>query len=367
MSATVIAWGDPKAQKKWGTELARDTVANQYWARKFVGKGENNIIEQKTELEADSGDRVSFDLSVELRQEPTEGDDVLDGKEEHLRFFTDEVAIDQTRKSVSCGGRMTRKRTVHDLRMVGKKRLKEYWAKYWDELYFIYLSGARGINEAFKVGLGWTGRAGNALQAPDNGHVLFGGDAHAKAEIVAADKMTRDTIERANVAASMMHALDPESASMVPVTVEGENLYVCVMSEFQCYDMRMDTGTGGWLDIQKAAAASEGSSNRIFKGSLGKLDKCVLHSHENVIRFSDYGAGADVPAARALYLGRQAGMVAYGTTKGRRGIWVEDTKDFENQPRVAGGFIQGFKKTRFNGRDFGVMAIDTAARNPNAA
>lgn len=366
MSTTVIPWGDAKAQKKWGSDLAVDVIENSYWTQKLVGKGENNVIEKKTELEADSGDRISFDLSVELKQEPTEGDSRLEGKEEHLRFFTDEVAIDQTRKSVSAGGRMSRKRTVHDLRMTAKRRLRDYWSKYFDEMYFIYLSGARGMNEAFKLKTDFTGRANNSLQAPDASHIIYGGDATGKGSIVAADKMTRAVIERTNVKAEMMHAKDPESASMVPVTIKGNKRYVIVMSPYQAHDLRQDTGGAGWLDIQKAAAAAEGSDNRLFRGGLGMVDDTILHKHENVIRYDDYGVGSDVEAARALFLARQAGVLAYGTTNGRKGIWVEKMQDYENEPICAGGFIFGFKKTRFNSRDFGVIAIDTAAADPNA-
>jgi N4-gp56 family major capsid protein len=90
----------------------------------------------------------------------------------------------------------------------------------------------------------------------------------------------------------------------------------------------------------------------------------VLHKHRSVIRFSDYGAGGNVSAARALLLGRQAAVVAYGTSGGMRYTWKEKMKDFDNEPAVSAGCIFGVKKTRFNGRDFGVMSIDTAAKDP---
>jgi N4-gp56 family major capsid protein len=92
----------------------------------------------------------------------------------------------------------------------------------------------------------------------------------------------------------------------------------------------------------------------------------VLHSHESAIRFSDYGAGTNLPAARALFMGRQAGVVAYGTAGGLRFTWKEEVDDYGNEPTVVAGTIIGVKKTRFNGKDFGVMALDTYAKNPTA-
>ncbi len=366
MSQTVVAWGDPKAQKKWATGLASTTNRKSYWTKKFVGRGDNNIIEEKTELTADSGDRISFDLCIELRGEPVEGDNRAEGHEENLRFYTDEVAIDQLRKPVSCGGRMSRKRTAHDLRTVGRDKLSDYWKAYMDEIKFIYLSGARGINEDFRPGLNYSGHARNALQAPDASHILFGGAATQKADLTAADKMTREIVERASVKAKMMRATNPDLADMVPVEVEGADRFVMLMSCFQAHDMRTDAGTGNWLDIQKAAASAEGSkTNKIFRGALGMINNVVLHEHEAVIRFNDYGVGANIEASRALLMGRQAGVIAYGTPGGMRFSWKEEMRDYDNEPVVNAGTIFGLKKTRFNGFDFGCFAVDTAATNPN--
>lgn len=365
MAQTVIAWGDPKAKKAWSTGLAVDQVKKAYFEKKFVGTDENSIIQRKTELESDSGDRVSFDLSVQLRGEATEGDARLEGKEENQKYYTDEVIIDQVRHAVSAGGAMTRKRTNLNLRGNARRLLSDYWARFNDEMMFIYLSGARGINRDFLFGLDWAGRAGNSLQAPDAGHLLYGGAATSKATLTANDKMTRAVIEKAQVKATMLQAQDPENANMVPVSIDGEEHYVIVMNPFQAHDLRTASGSE-WLDIQKAAAAAEGKNNPIFKGGLGMIKNVVLHEHRNSIRFSDYGAGSNVNAGRALFLGRQAGVVAYGTSGGMRWDWKEETKDYGNEPTVASGAIFGFKKSRFNGRDFGVLSIDTAATDPNA-
>ena len=362
---TVIPWGDPKAQKRWGSDLAIQSLSKSYFTRKFIGKGDNNIIEQKDELQSNIGDRVSFDLSMQLRGKPTTGDQRLDGKEEGLKFYTDEVIIDQTRKAVNCGATMSQKRTVHDLRKTGRSRLSDYWAKYIDELYFIYLAGARGINEDFIEDENFTGHAGNPIQVPDSQHILFGGSATSKATITASDKMDVAVVERAVTNAKMMRATDPDAANMVPMTIGSENHFVLVMSPYQEHDLRTAAGAQNWLEIQKAAAAAEGSKNKIFTGRLGMINNAILHCHESNIRFNDYGAGSDVLASRALFMGRQAAVCAYGFAKKGRMSWTEKKKDYDNDHNVAAGTIIGVKKTRFNNRDFGVQAIDTAAAPPS--
>lgn len=365
MTMTVVAFGDPKAQKKWSANLAVDTRKKSYFENRFIGTDDNNIIQRKTELESDAGDTISFDLCVQMRNRPTYGDQRLEGKEESLKFYTDQVKIDQVRHAASAGGKMSRKRTSHDMRMIAKNRLGDYFARLVDELFFMYLSGARGINEDFIEDTTYTGFAGNGFTAPDTQHLIYGGAATSKATLASTDKMTVTVIEKAANKAEMMQARDPRTANMVPVTNGSNDQYVLLMSPFQEYDLRTNTTTGQWLDIQKAAAAAEGRDNPIFKGSLGMINNVVLHKHRNAIRFNDYGAGSNVLAARGLFMGRQAAVVAYGTAGGLRYSWEENTKDYGNEPTVASGFIGGIKKTVFNSRDFGVISIDTAAADPN--
>lgn len=366
MSQTVIPFGDAKAVRKWSGTLFLETMKKSWWDQRFVGEGENNIIQRKTELESDAGDRIQFDLSVQLRGRPVRGDNRAKGTEENLKFYSDEVAIDQIRKTVSAGGKMTRKRSVHDLRRVAKDRLSDYWSQYIDEMYFMYMSGARGINEDFIESTEYSGHASNAFNGPDAQHVIYGGDAQSKATLDATDTMSRLVVERAVVKAKMMRAKDPQTANMMPVTVDGERRYVLLMTPFQEFDLRNEVGERGWLEVQKAAAGAEGRNNPIFKGNSGMINNVVLQSHESIVRFNDYGAGSNVYAARALFLGRQAGVVAFGTAGGLRFTWKEEVDDYDNEPAVCAGTIIGVKKTRFNGRDFGCMAIDTAAKDPNA-
>jgi len=365
MTTTVVAFGDAKAQKKWSANLAVDTRKKSYFENRFIGTDDNSVIQRKTELETDAGDTVSFDLCVQMRAKPTYGDARLEGKEESLKFYTDQVIIDQVRHAASAGGKMSRKRTAHDMRMIAKNRLGDYFARLTDELFFMYLSGSRGINEDFIEDIGYTGFANNAFSAPDTAHQLYGGVVTSKATLTAADVMTVTVVEKAANKAEMMQARTPTTANMVPVSIGSDDCYVLLMSPFQEYSLRTNTSTGQWIDIQKAAAASEGRKNPIFMGGLGMINSVVLHKHRNVIRFSDYGAGANVLAARALFMGRQAAVVAYGTAGGLRYSWEENTKDYGNEPTVASGFIGGIKKTVFNGKDFGVLSIDTAAADPN--
>lgn len=371
MAKTIIGVGDSKAVKRFSAFLAVDTAKISYFNKKFMGTGPETTmpIQMLPQLENDAGDTITFDLSLQMKMQPIEGDSTLEGNEDDLKFYTDDVKIDQMRGGVNTGGRMTRKRTIHDLRKVARKRQGEWWSRVFDELFFMYLSGARGINAGFIYPTNYSGFAGNAFTAPDADHIMYAGDATAKANIDAADKMNTTLIDRAKARATMMGGGTEETPQIQPIMIDGEEHYCIVMNPWQAYDLRTATGSSDWLEIQKSAATAEGRKSPIFKGGLGMHNGVVLHEHKNVIRFTDYGAGSNVPAARALFMGAQAAVCAFGSPgTGLRFDWHEEMQDRGNQVVITTSSIAGIKKVRFgesgSEKDFGVMALETAATDP---
>lgn len=371
MAKTIIGLNDAKAVKRYSAFLAHDTARKSYFNKKFMGEGveAETPIQILRQLEKEAGEQVSYDLVMQLKMEPVEGDNTLESKEEDLTFYSDSVYIDQARGGVNTGGKMTRKRTIHDLRKIARTKQSDWWSRVFDELFFMYLAGARGVNSDFIFSTSYTGRANNAFVAPDAAHIMYG-DGTSKATLTAAGKMTTTLVERAKTKAETLGGGSSGIPAIEPMMIEGEPHYVLCMHPFSEYDMRTSTSTGQWLDIQKAAAGAEGLKSPIFKGALGKLNNVLLHSHKGVIRFSDYGAGANVAAARALFLGRQAGVIAFGSSgNGLRFDWHEETRDNGNQAVITTASIFGIKKTAFTidgtSRDFGVISIDVAAADPN--
>jgi len=375
MARTIVGVNDAKAVKRYAGLLAYDESQKSYFGQRFVGRGaEAEVpIQLLSELESDAGEQIAYDLLAELKMAPVEGDDILEGKEEAQRFYTDTIYIDQTRCGVNTGGRMTRKRTLHNLREKARRQQSSWWARLKDELRFIYLSGARGVNTNFILPTGYTGRANNALVAPDTNHILYGGNSTAKSNMTneAAGAAGSDTfdlrlVDRAKTKADSQGGGATDIPVLQPCKIDGEEVFVCVMHTFQEDDLRSNTGTGQWLDIQKAIATSEGRKSPMVKGSLGMYRGCILHSHRNVIRFNDYGAGGTYEAARALFMGSQALVEAYGSPgTGLRFDWHEEVRDNGNQVVISSNCTWGTKKVSFTtpigAQDFGVFAMDTYA------
>ena len=369
MARTIIGVNDAKAVKRWSGLLAYDTSQKSYFNQRFMGRGAEAEVPVQilTDLESDAGEEISYDLLAELRMAPVEGEDVLEGKEESQKFYTDAIYIDQARCGVNTGGRMTRKRTLHNLREKAKRQQAGWWGRLMDELCFIYLSGARGVNANFLLPLGYAGRANNALVAPDANHTLYGNVATAFNNIATTDTFDLRLIDRAKTKADSQGGGATGIPVLQPCKMDGEETFVCVMHTWQEDDLRSNTGTGQWLDIQKAAAAHEGRKSPLFKGSMGMYRGVLLHSHRNAIRFSTAGAGANVPAARALFMGAQAGVMAFGSPgTNLRFDWHEETRDNGDKVVISTSSIFGVKKVSFmtdtqGMQDFGLFSLDTAA------
>lgn len=373
MARTIVGLNDAKAVKRYSAFLAVDVGRTSYFNRKFMGVGveAQTPIQMLPHLENDAGEQISYDLVMQLRMQPVEGDETLEGKEEDLKFYTDTIYIDQLRGGVNTGGRMTRKRTIHDLRKVARARQGEWWARVFDELIFMYLSGARGVNSDFIFPTSYTGFANNSFVAPDTNHLMYGGNATSKASVDAADDMDLTLVDKAVSRASTMGGGTAGVPAIEPISIDGEEHFVIVMHPWSTYDVRTDATAGQWIDIQKAAAGAEGRNNPIFKGAMGMYNNVLLHEHRSVIRYTDYGAGGNVAASRALFMGRQAGVVAFGSPgTGLRFDWHEEGRDNNNQAVISTSTICGVKKTNFTidgtATDFGVIALDVAAADPTA-
>ena len=370
MGQTIIGLNDAKAVKRYSGNLAVDVGRKGYWTRKFMGKGEvpTRPIWQITDLESDAGEQITYDLSMQLNMQPIEGDTELHGKEEGLSFYTDNVYIDQMRGGADCGGRMTRKRTLHDLRKVARSRSIDWWARVFDEIIMMYLAGSRGSNTEFVFPTTYTGFANNSLTSPDSNHIVYGGVATSAASMVSTDKMSTLPIDRAVAYAEMMGGGGPAYAEIPQIQkceVDGEEVFLMVIDPYQKFDLRRNTTTNDWADIQKAIATAVGKDTPFIKGGIGMWNGVVLHSHPNIIRFASGTNSFTTNASRALFCGMQAGVIAFGSPgQDLRFGWHEETRDNGNKVIITTHAIWGFKKVTFNGNDFGVIAVDTAATRP---
>jgi N4-gp56 family major capsid protein len=357
-TVTEFAVNDPSARKIWAKDLGVEVPKVMYFS-KFMGSGDTSMIKVKRELTKQAGDQITMELRKKLSGDGIEGDNEIEGTaaEEGLKFFNDKVLIDQRRKGTKSKGKMSEQRVPFNIRQAGRDALSTWFGEDLDQELMMYMAGARGVNADFHFPIGWTGRAGNTLSAPSTNSQLYGGDATGKADLAADDLVTRELIEKLAAIVAV------RKNTMQPFMVEGSKKFVFLMHEFQKFDLRNSMSDNDWLDLHKN---TDGKDSPIYNGTLGELAGIVLHAHENVIRFNDYGSGA-VKAARALLLGACSGVLAWGGSSDKnRYSWHEETDDRGNSLVITAGSIHGCKKTKYSDNktsaaddDFSVIAVDT--------
>lgn len=72
MPKTLVGVNDPKAVKKYSDVLQVDTAKKGYWTKKFMGRGASTSmpIQELEHLENDSGDLITYDLSLQMKMQP---------------------------------------------------------------------------------------------------------------------------------------------------------------------------------------------------------------------------------------------------------------------------------------------------------
>lgn len=357
MAVTEFALNSPLAVQRWSASLAKQATVKQYF-RKFMGTGEEALIKVKRDLQKKAGESVTVGLRAKLAGDGIEGDAQIEGTEaeEALSFFNDKLYIDQRRKGTKSKGKMSEQRVPYALRKEGRDALADWFAEDFDQQIMMYLAGARGVNSDFHTPTSFTGRANNTLTAPDAGHIIYGGNATGKADLTVDDIPSIDIIEKLN-------AISKKDTYLRPFNINGQRKLVFLMHPYQEHALRTASSTGDWKDIRKNI--DTGGKSPLISGALGEYAGIILHEHPYVIEFDDYGATNDIAAARGLLLGAHAGMIAWGgqSSEGRYS-WNEETDDRGNALVITAGTIYGVKKTRFNNKDIGVYAIDTAVKSP---
>lgn len=355
MTMTEFPLNDPLAIQRWSTSLAVEAAKAAYFGP-FIGTGKDSLIVLKDELNKGAGEKVTVGLRMKLKEPGIEGDNVIEGHatgEEALVFFNDALFIDQLRKSTKSKGKMSEQRVPYSMRKEGRDALATWWAEEMDELIMFYLAGARGVGTSYHRPTSFTGRANNALTAPDASHQMYAGVATAKNNLVNTDIVSLTGVERL---VAFSEITDP---MIQPFSVNGQKKFVLLMHTIQAFQLRTGTSENDWLAIHKATDAGLAAGSPIYKNALGEYADVVLHKHRNVITFDDYGAGGTTTAARSLFMGAQAGLIAYGQDSGpNRYSWNEETDDRGNALAITAGTIFGTKKSRYNSKDFGVVAFD---------
>ena len=363
MAITQYGVNDALAVKRWARDLDYE-VKKGLEIAPLIGTGNNAIIQEKKELKS-RGDQVTCALRVQLTGTGRTENETLEGNEESLTTYSDALLINELVHAVRVEGEdsIDQQRVLFNLRNEAKSGLADWYAERLSLSFFIQASGYTASSMTYRgtsTSLSTVHKGLNTVTAPStNRRVYSTGSAD---ETVNADSTATMSLELIDYAKEKAMTANPR---VRPVVVNGKKMYVCYLHPFQVTDLRTNTSTGQWLDIQQAAmAGGKVSDNPIFSGALGVYNGVVLRENEDVVPgVHSTTAAEQTSTRRALFLGAQSSAVAFSTkfSKASPYKWVEKKFDYDRELGVSVQSLMGLKKTIYNSEDFGVLTISTYA------
>lgn len=353
----------------WQRELFADVIDKLYFTENgMMGKDDNNIIMVKDDLQKEHGDTITFPFTAKLTGNGVSGDNELEGNEERILPYSEQVIIDQKRFAVRLTGKLDEKKNGYDMRSDAKGKLSIRIQEFIERQVFLKLAGVTNttINDINGTVVGadatWSNTPDfipDADEAAGLGNRYICANTSGTDAIGATDLITPSLISKARIKAQLA------TPKIQPLKIKGKNYYVMFIHPWQAYDLKRNAE---FVQAQREAMP-RGEDNPIFTGALGVWDGVIIHEHEyvpfldvsvvgNSFRGAATGTDCAVDCFRALLCGKQAAGFAQAVNPNG---WVEKSFDYDNQTGFATGLIGGIQKLLFNSKEYGVVAVDTAA------
>ena len=329
-----VQWNSGLQVSRWAKELFTAAKKDTYISRFFGGS--NAGIQVLTDLKAARGKDVTVGLKMKISGSGITGDNTLAGNEVAIDSYTQTITLDQLRQGVISTGKMHDKKHLIDFRKEALDSLKVWFAETMEKDMIDTLSGVASNNSnvaTYTFGTDCTYTIWN-----DNGTVKT----TTNSGLDANDVVTTDLISHACARAKL---LDPKFR---PIRVGGKDFYLLLVHPETAHELKNNSD---WQAAQQYAMP-RGGDNPLFTGALGMWDGVVIHEHDQIQKCTINGQNAN----RNLFLGAQAGIVAFGGDHN----WHEESVDRGNKLSISASIIYEMSKAKFNSKDFGVMEVVTA-------
>src|SRR6266480_3129350 len=169
MATTVYGVNHALAVKLWSKKLAHESLKETF-IYKFLGDDENSLIQVKEETSKSPGDRITIGLRMQLSGDGVGGDGTLEGNEEALTTYSDNILIDQLRHAVRSAGKMSEQRVPFSVREEARGGLQDWFAGRMDTAFFNHVAGNTAQSDTRYTG-------SNATVAPSTNNIVYAGGA----------------------------------------------------------------------------------------------------------------------------------------------------------------------------------------------
>lgn len=359
MALTNIASETARAgssEQIWSSKVLFWAYKNM-WMRKLLG----TVVREEKGLEKSAGDVATYQIVAPLVSAgKTDTAQRGDGGES-LTVFTDKVELHANKHECGFDSEISQQRTSLNLRNLAKEGLGQ-WAAQTLDTKFLYVASGIVTPDALI-----------AANAPSTARKWYGGQTAAGA--------VESVVNDAAIDSTTDNLMGPEVLSVIrrkaeisdgatypklqPIIWEGKELYICIMHPYQLRDFRNSTS----FKNKAYYVDAKDWRNPLTNGAEFIWDKVIVYSWDKILTRvgggnvlgtngfeADYVVSGDHTIGRALFFGKDAVTLAWGKKKMR---WSEYEYPHGDGWSAGVEMIQGFKKTEFNGYDFGVITIDT--------
>ena len=349
---------------------------------RYMGRGTNAIIRTISSSVTDGGKAVVMPLIGLIRGEGVSGSQVLEGNEDDMDTYADEIRVNWRRNAVKVP-KSTSYNTSLDLLNAAKPRLRD-----WAANVVLKKALVQQMQGIVIPGVSVTDADGTSYNAPDtvipyaqataaqrntfvvnnSDRILFGADiANASSGVMATalatidntnDKLTPALISKAKRIAQETASLTATTANNIsPITpyttADGEEWFVMFVHPRAMRDLRNDAT----MMQANRDARERGENNPLFRGGDLLWDGVIIREMFDLELIAGAGAsGIDV--AHNFLAGQSALAVAWGQEPR---VITDRDQDYQFRPAVAVEELIGVKKTSFAGKVYGGVSVFTAA------
>ena len=307
--------------------FARDLmyeVNSDVFFSQFIGEpGSRSLVIRHDELNGNAGDTIKINVFKALQGAGVTGVTTLEGNEEDMTTSLFPLNINIYRHAVKFN-KMENQANKYDTLLMAKNALKNWAIDKIEKLFFNTISNNNDI-------------------------IIYGGDAATTDELDASDVMNTAVISRAK-------AKLKSSRKCAPIRINNKNYYVMFVDPFQAYSLKQDTV---WINNRTDASTITDNNDKIVQGALGIWDDVIVYETNYLVT----GTNANnIRYARAVILGAEA--VGYGYAK--EFSFIVQERDYGFITGVATDALMGIEAITFDNQQHAIVAIETAAIDPNA-
>lgn len=337
MGKTIFTTSNALTKKAFDEQLYRDTIVESCFS-KFMSEGDKNIIHVKNDLNGKKGDKVTFGIRMRLTGNGVTEGQILEGNEESLSTYSDDVILGRKRHAVRDNGALDRQRAVFSISDEARDALKDWGAEKIDKMCIEALDAT-----ATQVG----------YLTSDTAYANTATLATAKSALTTSSILTPNFLTFLSTMADLgsVAGVNRSFVPIRPVKVDGRPMYVLLTNPRVLYGLKTNAS---FIQAMREAEV-RGKDNPLFKNAVAIWGNVIVHEHEFVSTGSNAGASANIPYATSYLMGAQALCWAWG----QKPKTVYKQFDYDEEDGWAWGMTAGVTKPQFNSKDYGSITVLT--------